>query len=142
MGTDIVVMYEGKVMQHATPEEVYHNPANLFVAQFIGDPGMNALKVESGGYVGFKPRSACLARKEGGLNLSGEVLTCEFMGYEQMLTINIGIGNVVVRAKERREAGELVWIHVPQEELYYFDCEQNRTDKVQDGKAVEVYHAE
>ena len=43
MGTDIVIIYKGKIQQHGTPHEVYDDPANLLVAQFIGDPGMNAL---------------------------------------------------------------------------------------------------
>ena len=41
MGDRIVVMSEAVVQQVGTPVEVYHNPANLFVARFIGSPGMN-----------------------------------------------------------------------------------------------------
>lgn len=33
----IVIMNKGKIMQIGTPEEIYHQPANLFVAEFIGD---------------------------------------------------------------------------------------------------------
>jgi len=39
----IVVMNKGVVQQHATPFEIYHHPANLFVAEFIGDPRINLL---------------------------------------------------------------------------------------------------
>ncbi len=41
MGDRIVVMSEAVVQQTGTPAEVYYNPANLFVARFIGSPGMN-----------------------------------------------------------------------------------------------------
>lgn len=41
MGDRIVVMSNAEVQQAATPSEVYHTPANLFVARFIGSPGMN-----------------------------------------------------------------------------------------------------
>jgi multiple sugar transport system ATP-binding protein len=41
LGQRIVVMSEGKVQQFATPDELYHHPANLFVAGFIGNPSMN-----------------------------------------------------------------------------------------------------
>jgi multiple sugar transport system ATP-binding protein len=41
MGDRIVVMSDAVVQQIGTPAEVYHKPANLFVAQFIGSPGMN-----------------------------------------------------------------------------------------------------
>jgi multiple sugar transport system ATP-binding protein len=37
----IVVMNEGSVMQEGAPYDVYHHPANLFVAEFIGDPRVN-----------------------------------------------------------------------------------------------------
>jgi multiple sugar transport system ATP-binding protein len=41
MGDRIVVMSKAEVQQVGTPVEVYYNPANLFVARFIGSPGMN-----------------------------------------------------------------------------------------------------
>jgi multiple sugar transport system ATP-binding protein len=44
MGDRIVVMSDASVQQIGTPAEVYHNPANLFVANFIGSPGMNLVK--------------------------------------------------------------------------------------------------
>ena len=47
----IVVLNGGCVEQVGTPMELYHNPANLFVAQFIGSPAMNILPctfIESG----------------------------------------------------------------------------------------------
>ena len=41
MGTRIVVMKDGFVQQIGTPEEIYDNPSNVFVAGFIGSPQMN-----------------------------------------------------------------------------------------------------
>lgn len=41
MGTRICVMKAGKIMQVATPKEIYNKPDNLFVAGFIGSPQMN-----------------------------------------------------------------------------------------------------
>jgi multiple sugar transport system ATP-binding protein len=43
MGDRIVVMSDAVVQQIGTPAEVYHKPANLFVARFIGSPGMNLI---------------------------------------------------------------------------------------------------
>jgi multiple sugar transport system ATP-binding protein len=45
MGDRIVVMSEAVVQQIGTPAEVYYDPANLFVARFIGSPGMNLVNV-------------------------------------------------------------------------------------------------
>ena len=41
----IVVLKDGEVMQVGAPMELYHNPANLFVAGFLGAPSMNFLPV-------------------------------------------------------------------------------------------------
>jgi multiple sugar transport system ATP-binding protein len=55
LGERIVVMNEGRIQQIASPEELYGEPANLFVATFIGAPPMNILHVkvvaENGGLV-------------------------------------------------------------------------------------------
>jgi multiple sugar transport system ATP-binding protein len=52
MADRIAVMDHGVLQQVGTPLEVYNNPANVFVARFIGSPGMNlvsATLVEEGG---------------------------------------------------------------------------------------------
>ena len=43
MGDRIAIMNEGVLQQVGPPHEVYADPANLFVARFIGSPGMNFL---------------------------------------------------------------------------------------------------
>lgn len=43
MGDRIAVMNMGKLQQVGEPHEVYANPSNLFVANFVGSPGMNFL---------------------------------------------------------------------------------------------------
>ncbi|MGG5463024.1 ABC transporter ATP-binding protein [Clostridium sp. B9] len=54
MGTRIVVMKDGIVQQVDSPQEIYNNPANIFVAGFIGSPQMNfidgTVKEEGGKY--------------------------------------------------------------------------------------------
>ncbi|MBX2999153.1 MAG: ABC transporter ATP-binding protein [Caldilineaceae bacterium] len=44
LGDRIVVMSAAEVQQVGTPADVYYNPANLFVARFIGSPGMNLVE--------------------------------------------------------------------------------------------------
>lgn len=46
LGDRIVIMKDGFVMQVGTPQEVFHYPANLFVAGFIGTPQMNFFDAE------------------------------------------------------------------------------------------------
>lgn len=54
MGTRIVVMKDGIVQQVADPQTIYENPANIFVAGFMGSPQMNFVNckvVEENGQV-------------------------------------------------------------------------------------------
>lgn len=55
LGDLIAVMKDGVVQQLGTPQEIYDNPANLFVAGFIGSPSMNfitcTLQADGGGGV-------------------------------------------------------------------------------------------
>lgn len=46
MATRIVVMSRGFVQQIGTPKQVYNDPANIFVARFIGSPTMNIFKAD------------------------------------------------------------------------------------------------
>ncbi len=60
MGDRIVVMSDAVVQQVGTPAQVYHDPANLFVARFIGSPGMNLLRGHyAGGAVHLRADVAC-----------------------------------------------------------------------------------
>jgi len=45
MGTRIILLNDGVVQQSGTPREIYHDPANTFVARFIGSPPMNLFPV-------------------------------------------------------------------------------------------------
>lgn len=49
LGDKLIVMNEGRIQQIGTPDEVYHEPANRFVAGFIGSPTMNVVEVEWAG---------------------------------------------------------------------------------------------
>jgi multiple sugar transport system ATP-binding protein len=54
MGDRVVVMSQGSVRQIGTPAEVYDDPADTFVATFLGSPPMNLLSA-NGVIVGFRP---------------------------------------------------------------------------------------
>ncbi|WMT41128.1 ABC transporter ATP-binding protein [Paenibacillus sp. D2_2] len=57
MGDRIVVMHDGIIQQAASPEELYNQPNNIFVAGFIGSPTMNFVNgtlSEEGGEIRFK----------------------------------------------------------------------------------------
>ncbi|MCI0545551.1 MAG: ABC transporter ATP-binding protein [Actinobacteria bacterium] len=88
MGDRIAVMNEGRVRQLGTPEEVYHHPADVFVAQFIGSPPMNLLQTDDFLF-GFRPEQLLpheIAGEDGeGLPLTFHVNRVEYLGSERYL---------------------------------------------------------
>jgi multiple sugar transport system ATP-binding protein len=90
MGDRIVVMSNAVVQQIGTPAEVYHDPANLFVANFIGSPGMQLV---NGSYA------------DGAVKLPGDSLYPVPIAWRAPLDKAIGHGDVVVGF--RPEAAEL-----------------------------------
>jgi multiple sugar transport system ATP-binding protein len=56
MGDRIAVIDHGVIRQLGTPSEIYDDPADRFVATFVGTPPMNIL-AKNGGYVGFRPEN-------------------------------------------------------------------------------------
>ncbi|WP_027184212.1 ABC transporter ATP-binding protein [Desulfovibrio inopinatus] len=46
LGGNIIVMHEGRVLQHGPTAQVYHNPANTNVAEVFSDPPINSIRAE------------------------------------------------------------------------------------------------
>ena len=95
MATDIVVMHNGKIMQQGSPKEIYKNPKNVFVAQFIGDPGMNVFLLENGKYIGFKPRGLHAGNPGKNFSFEADLLTSEFLGFDYQYTFETRMGKIV-----------------------------------------------
>jgi multiple sugar transport system ATP-binding protein len=88
MGDRIVVMNKGSVRQIGTPAVVYDDPADSFVATFLGSPPMNL--IESGNVtVGFRPEHflpAAEAREKGSaIPVRFHVTSVEYLGAERIL---------------------------------------------------------
>jgi multiple sugar transport system ATP-binding protein len=56
MGDRIAVIDHGRICQVGTPTEIYDDPADRFVATFVGTPPMNLL-ARNGGFLGFRPEN-------------------------------------------------------------------------------------
>ena len=65
LGDKVAVMKDGVIQQFGTPHEIYNNPANLFVASFIGSPPMNfvplRIRQRDGRWVGCSTASRAVA---------------------------------------------------------------------------------
>ena len=128
MGSSIAVMREGCVMQYDSPQEVYQNPSNLFTARFIGDPGMNAVHLPSGGYVGFRSNRVKVGRGGGpGLAIRAALSTKERLGGEFHYTVVLEDGTeLAIRSEEDIAAGVPVEFFVEEKNLYAFGEDEER----------------
>ncbi len=86
MGDRVVVLNHGIVRQIGTPEEVYDEPADTFVAAFLGSPPMNLLEAEDF-VVGFRPERLLPAdeRQGNAVPLRFRVNLVEYLGAERIL---------------------------------------------------------
>ena len=88
MGDRVVVMNQGKVRQIGTPREVYDDPADTFVATFLGSPPMNLVETD-GALVGFRPEHlrprGSAPASEGALPLTFQFSHEEYLGAERIL---------------------------------------------------------
>ncbi len=86
----IVVLRAGKVEQVGAPMELYNDPANTFVAGFIGSPQMNFLKAGALGMrsdtMGVRPEHIALSRDSG--QIAGTVSHVEKLGGETLVYVN------------------------------------------------------
>lgn len=84
MGDRIAILKSGRLHQVGTPHELYDNPADTFVAGFLGAPPMNMLQRE-GRIVGFRaeylvPSTGPGTTPDGALSLRVHILRLEFLG--------------------------------------------------------------
>jgi multiple sugar transport system ATP-binding protein len=56
LGDRIAVLHQGTIRQIGSPESIYHDPANTFVAGFVGIPPMNFIE-QDGVTIGFRPEA-------------------------------------------------------------------------------------
>ena len=139
----VVVMKHGVVQQVGSPTEIYDNPANTFVASFIGSPAMNLIEGQAfdGAFtaehtsianlgncqgditLGFRAEDAEVVDSGGQIN--APVYTIELLGDAAMVTVRIGGALVSVRADKlfRAEIGDMVSIQVPKNHCHLFDTQ-------------------
>jgi multiple sugar transport system ATP-binding protein len=86
MGERIVVLHRGVVRQIGTPREVYDQPADTFVATFLGSPPMNLLD-DGSVIVGFRPEALLPAGMvpQPAVPIRLRVTNVEYLGAERIL---------------------------------------------------------
>jgi multiple sugar transport system ATP-binding protein len=108
----VVVMNKGVIQQVGTPTEIYDDPANTFVAGFIGSPAMNLMEgvVQGGIFVG---------------QIVAPIYTLELLGDATMITVRAGGALVSVKAHKdfRAGIGDRAAIRLAPELCHLFDAE-------------------
>jgi multiple sugar transport system ATP-binding protein len=138
----IALLEGGKLQQLDTPATVYNNPANLFVAQFIGSPAMNVMKgtlegstfvangaripvpvsgAETAAVLGVRPEDCAVVPPEKA-DIKGEVYTTELIGDHTLITVKAGDDMLTVKAPKDLVArlGENVGVAVTKDRLFVF----------------------
>jgi len=132
MGDRIAVMNHGVLQQIGTPEQLYENPANTFVAGFIGSPAMNlvpASVVDAGGadrIAGFRPEHIDVGPRRGdGIQFNASVEVVEYLGDEQIAHLLVRDTPIVAKlpVEDKVIAGQNVDFSVAQDKLRFFDAE-------------------
>jgi multiple sugar transport system ATP-binding protein len=106
MADKIVVMNAGKVEQIGAPLELYDNPANLFVAGFIGSPAMNFLPERRDGrdvLVGVRPEHLEVVNGAANGALPAEVVVVEPTGADTQIFCKVNGVDVTAVVRERHE---------------------------------------
>lgn len=138
----VVVMKGGVVQQVGSPTDIYDNPANSFVASFIGSPAMNLVKgvVRDGIFVGGDLVVSGLAASDCDVELGfraedasivdgteseihAPVYSLELLGDATMITVRVNGVLVSVKAEKdyRAAIGDMVKISVPKNICHLFD---------------------
>ena len=130
LADEVAVMAEGRIIQRATPEELYHQPASLAVAAFIGDANILAGEAHGGvvtyalgrfaaGGAGSGP-VVVLLRPEG-IRLHpdpagpAQVVQREFFGHDQLVMVELAAGGPLrarLGPEQRLRPGDRVRVEV------------------------------
>lgn len=93
LGDRIAVLRGGCLQQTGTPRELYHRPANPFVARFLGDPPMNLWRLPDGSWCGVRPEHLAW-KPEGSPVVTGVVARTEFNGRDGWVVVDHPDGDI------------------------------------------------
>lgn len=152
MATRIVVMKDGVIQQIGTPNEVYQNPKNIFIASFIGSPAMNffqakvegshfiidkhtlelpkayqeVLKNKSNVVVGIRPEHITISEGEGsGIHVQAPLEVEELLGAESYVHSSIDGQSFITKVvgETQLKIGKEYQFNFDAEKLYFFDVD-------------------
>lgn len=132
LGDRIVVMSAGKVQQIGTPQAIYDDPDNTFVATFLGSPSMNLLP-DDGRELGFRPEQFLPLNRMVSINdslcLTYHVKRIEYLGSDRLLygyvdgfpETQLILSKLPTSVNDPIDVGQSYEFAVPRQVLKYFD---------------------
>ncbi|HKM29254.1 MAG TPA: ABC transporter ATP-binding protein [Bacilli bacterium] len=141
MGDNIIVMNEGKIKQQGSPSQIHNDPNCVFVAKFIGDPGMNIIAVDEEYSIGFRPRDVQFdianSKDENSIFIKTKIVSFENHGSEFLYLVEFNTATAFVKelSKHNRKVSSEIAFSIAKQDIYVFTNDENR---VYDQKKIEV----
>ena len=148
MSDKIVVLSEGKIQQIGTPEDIYNEPQNAFVADFIGESNIfkgimtGHMKVRfcGGEFMGMddvaegtlvdvvvRPEDVIITKPEDGV-VEGEVVSVIFKGMHFEVTVESGKYEMVIRTTKCYSVGERIGMKLEPDGIHIMLAEDHTTN--------------
>ena len=160
MSDKIVVMSEGRIQQIGTPEDIYNEPKNAFVADFIGESNLfNGIMtgkfkarfcgseftcvddVPEGTHITavIRPEDVILTSPEAG-TITGKVTSVIFKGIHYEITVESGNYEMVIQSVNSAEPGARVGMNVDPDNIHIMLADDNTNEFTADlTKNYELY---
>lgn len=127
MGDRVVVLDKGVIQQAASPEEIYNNPANTFVAGFVGSPQMNFIdskdfpfETKENVIVGIRPEKMVCGGK---IKFNVDIEITELLGSEKIAYFNIGGRKCSAKLPADYNIDSTLELSINPKDLYFFDAQ-------------------
>ena len=150
MSDKIVVLSEGRIQQIGTPEDIYNEPQNAFVADFVGESNIfkgimtGHMKVRfcGGEFMGMddvaegtlvdvvvRPEDVIITKPEDGV-VEGEVVSVIFKGMHYEVTVESGKYEMVIRTTKCYSVGERIGMKLEPDGIHIMLAEDHTTSFV------------
>tara|TARA_A100001035_G_scaffold257668_1_gene233855 strand:- start:1563 stop:2615 length:1053 start_codon:yes stop_codon:yes gene_type:complete len=145
----IVVLNKGSIEQYGTPNEIYSDPNNIFVAEFIGSPKMNIIKIEKEQiinsstlslfnneitfenfkfedeiYLGIRPEDITLGTNHE-IQVEVKIDLIENLGFEKIVYSKLSDKEIIIKSSEDI-SNQILNISFSKNKIFFFDKNKKR----------------
>ena len=148
LGDKVVIIKDGVIQQIGKPEQIFHEPENVFVAEFIGHPKMNILDTENSDLGVYIEQNKIIGKDEINIPKSDfrigirpadiiisdtgipvKVESYDYQGSSWLINTYLGEQKICVELKELSKKEESLCINIPPEKIMFFDCDSGNLIK-------------